>query len=113
MLILLLLVLKLNRYKWKPLRVPKYYYRCKTCNRAFEVIHSITEKLCDCDKCLTSGSLNREPYTPMVLKTSSVNPDDSTTAGQRVRAFIEESRQDLEGQRHEINKGNQVPEEKK
>lgn len=49
----------------------------------------------------------------MVLKTSSVNPDDSTTAGQRVRAFIEESRQDLEGQRHEINKGNQVPEEKK
>ncbi len=93
--------------------MPKYYYRCKACERAFEIVHSITEKLCDCDMCLTSGSLNREPYTPMVVKAPPANAEDSTTAGQRVRAFIEESRQDLVEQRHEINKDNQVSKEKK
>ena len=95
-------------------RVPKYYYRCQACAHAFEIVHSITEKLCDCEKCETTGSLNREPYAPMVLKPAQAqSADNSSTAGQRVRAFIEESRQDLVEQRLELNKGNRVPEEKK
>jgi|TARA_B100001778_G_C18281145_1_gene490990 hypothetical protein len=49
----------------------------------------------------------------MVVKAPPANAEDSTTAGQRVRAFIEESRQDLVEQRHEINKDNQVSKEKK
>ena len=68
--------------------MPRYTYRCEECKELFEKIHSIKERLTDCELCNSPNSLNKIP--------SSVNISTDTSSqhqkGSEVREFIEENR---------------------
>ena len=39
----------------------KYNYRCKNCEDVFEAVHSMSERLTNCEKCDTLDSLTKIP----------------------------------------------------
>ena len=75
--------------------MPKYVYECKECGIVKEIVHSMQEKLKDCEECDTIGSLMRIPSFNFL------RPDvlDERTIGSKVKDFIEESRNELEEDR--------------
>ena len=84
--------------------MPKYRYRCQSCNYMFEIVHSIVERLADCNTCEVSGSLQREQFTPTVNINRSVDKPDGSTVRERVEGFIEQSRDDLREQKREVER---------
>ena len=52
--------------------MPRYTYRCNVCKGCFEAIHSISEKLTDCE-CGEEGSLKRVPSLPFANLSGTVN----------------------------------------
>jgi len=72
--------------------MPKYVYRCKSCELVTEVVHSMQEKLKDCSECDTIDSLVRVPSFSFTLGKET---SDDSSAGQRVKEFIEDSRTEL------------------
>ena len=81
--------------------MPRYLYRCAKCEFLFEKVHSITEKLTDCEQCETENSLKRLPSSfRLVNKLHSNN--NTTRPGQVVKDHIEEARRDIEEQKKEM-----------
>ncbi len=76
--------------------MPKYNYRCNECEDFFETVHSISEKLYDCIKCETSGSLVRVPST-FVTKQKKTNKKQKV--GSVVEKSINEFREALKEQK--------------
>jgi len=83
--------------------MPKYCYRCISCNYVFEIVHSITERLIDCADCETSGSLKRELFAPTMF-VSKTTKEPAHEVRKRVEGFIEKSREDLQQQKKYIKK---------
>ena len=71
--------------------MPKYVYECRECGFVKEVVHSMQEKLKDCEECDTIDVLTRIPS--FSIATKSTNSSDKT--GDRVKDFIEEARTEL------------------
>ncbi len=83
--------------------MPKYCYRCQSCNYVFEIVHSITERLQDCDSCEVSGSLKREQFTPTIcINPATLKPNEQGVR-ERVESFIEQSRDELKEQKKEVD----------
>jgi len=72
--------------------MPKYVYKCNECNFEFEVVHSMQEKLKDCDECGTIDALKRIPSFSFTL---GKDIEDTKTSGTRVKEFIEGAREEL------------------
>ena len=81
--------------------MPKYIYRCKSCELVTEVVHSMQEKLKDCSECDTIDSLVRVPSFSFTLG-KEIN--DNSSAGQRVKDFIEDSRSELNKEMKSLKK---------
>ena len=81
--------------------MPKYFYRCSSCENELEVYHSMSDKLKDCKECETSGSLVRVPSLAGTTKLVKSSP---TKAGAVVRQFIEDAKADLKYQKKEAKK---------
>jgi putative FmdB family regulatory protein len=79
--------------------LPRYTYRCKACQKYFEVSHSITEKLTDC-KCGEKEALTRVPSVPFRVST-----DSEPKTGQLVKEFIDDTKKDIEEYKKELAKG--------
>ena len=79
--------------------MPRYTYRCKACQKYFEVSHSITDKLTDCE-CGAEHSLIRVPSVPFRVSTANENKP-----GQLVKEFIDDTKQDIEEYKKELSKG--------
>jgi len=75
--------------------MPKYVYKCRECDHVKEVVHSMQEKLKDCEECGTIDVLRRIPSFSLSLGTTS-NPE---LPGGRVKDFIDEARQELKEER--------------
>ena len=80
--------------------MPKYVYRCKECDFVKEVVHSMQEKLKDCEECDTIDVLRRIPSFSLSIGTTS-NPE---TTGGRVKDFIDEARQELKEERESLKR---------
>ena len=78
--------------------MPKYVYECKECGFVKEISHSMKEKLKDCSECDTINSLMRIPSFNF-LRMDAV---DDSTAGGRVKEFIEETREELKQERRDL-----------
>lgn len=78
--------------------MPKYTYKCEACGEHFEKIHSISEKLTDCE-CGEAGSLTRVPSLPFCVSVK------KQKAGQIVKDFIEDTKRDVEAQKQEMIRG--------
>lgn len=81
--------------------MPKYVYRCESCELVTEVVHSMQEKLKDCSECGTIDSLVRVPSFSFTL---GKNIDDDSSSGQRVKDFIEDSRAELKKEMKSLKK---------
>ena len=80
--------------------MPRYTYRCDVCGNSFEVSHSISEKLTDCE-CGEEGSLKRIPSLPF---RASVN-QNKQKAGAKIKEFIENTKKDVGEYKKKIAEG--------
>lgn len=80
--------------------MPKYVYKCSECDFVKEVVHSMQEKLKDCEECGTIDVLRRIPSFSLSLGTSS----KSEATGDRVKDFIEEARHELKEERANLKR---------
>ena len=73
--------------------MPRYVYKCDNCTVSFQVVHSIKEKLTDCEECGVEESLKRIPSMPVVLTKRENNQKLKT--GTLVKEYIEDAKEDL------------------
>tara|TARA_R100001463_G_scaffold55956_2_gene107811 strand:+ start:118 stop:372 length:255 start_codon:yes stop_codon:yes gene_type:complete len=79
--------------------LPRYTYRCDVCGNSFEVSHSISEKLTDCE-CGEEDSLKRIPSLPFRFSTKPSKPK----VGQMVKEFIEDTKEEIKTSKTEMLK---------
>jgi|TARA_R110002110_G_scaffold227472_1_gene441790 hypothetical protein len=79
--------------------VPKYTYKCKECELAFDTFHGMFMKLKNCDVCDTNGTLYRVPSVSY-----STGPDTSyeKKAGETVKEFISDTKKEVEKQKEDM-----------
>ena len=77
--------------------MPRYAYHCEKCKISFTIVHSIKEKLTDCEKCTKKGTLKRVPYIPVVLQ-------KDKKVGQLVNKHIEETKKEVEEEKKRLRK---------
>tara|TARA_Y100000310_G_scaffold304520_1_gene343777 strand:+ start:171 stop:434 length:264 start_codon:yes stop_codon:yes gene_type:complete len=87
--------------------MPRYVYECAECDFLFESVHSMTEKLTDCEQCEVKNSLKRLPSSfRLVNKPHSIN--NTTPAGDVIRDHIKEAKKDIEEAKKEMTKEYEV-----
>ena len=79
--------------------MPKYTYKCKECDHAFEVVHGMSMKLQNCDACSRNGSLFRVPSITYSMK-SDTSSENKT--GEIVKEFISDVKKEVEEQKREM-----------
>ena len=77
--------------------MPKYVYRCKECEKVFEKIHSMSERLTDCEHCSSMNSLLKVPTTPTVQY-------KNDNAGKVVKEYIENAKEELLAEKENLKK---------
>jgi len=82
--------------------VPKYTYKCKECDHAFEAIHGMFVKLRNCDECATDGSLFRIPSVAYSTK-SKASVEKKT--GELVKEFIHDAKQEVKEEKKKMKEG--------
>ena len=80
--------------------MPRYTYKCDVCGKSFEVFHSISDKLTDCD-CGEEGSLKRIPSLPFHVSTK----EGGKKPGQVVKEFIEDTKEEIRKTKDKMLKG--------
>ncbi len=83
--------------------MPRYAYKCKICEHAFEKVHSMSEKLKDCPACETKDQLVRIPSRTI----KSVNRKKKV--GEVVKQSIEDIRREVEVEKERIKKEEYKP----
>jgi putative FmdB family regulatory protein len=79
--------------------VPKYAYKCKECDHAFEAVHGMFVKLRNCDECATDGSLFRVPS--VAYSTKNKAPPEKKT-GEIVKDFIRDAKQEVKEEKKKM-----------
>ena len=82
--------------------MPRYTYRCESCEVVFETVHSIKEKLKDCEECEPEGTLRRVPSMPLIL--SKKEGVQKRKVGAHVKEYIEDAKEDLKQEKQELLK---------
>ena len=82
-------------------QMPRYTYRCKKCEETFEVVHSIKEKLADCEKCKTKDTLIRVP--PLLSRFK--KKEQEKKPGTIVKKYIEEVKNEVKEEKKKLKKG--------
>ena len=82
-------------------RMRRYIYKCEECDIIFQTIHSIKEKLTDCEECDTVGVLKRIPSIPLVL--SSKQGEEKRQVGSLVKEYIENVKEDLKDEKEDLS----------
>jgi len=80
--------------------MPRYQYRCTACNELSVIYHPSSETQSVCPVC-DVGSTLVKMLTTFTTKKSGTK---SNKTGQLTEEFIEDSRQELEQQKDELNK---------
>lgn len=84
--------------------MPRYSYKCLHCETIFQTFHGMNEVVEQCDSC-GCNEINKlkRVYDKINVK---VKQSKQTTASERVKEFIETSREVLEQQKEEARKEN-------
>jgi putative FmdB family regulatory protein len=80
--------------------MPRYTYRCRSCDAFFQATHSIKERLTDCEECQVSNSLQRVPSVPFIMNKKEGNQEHQP--GTLVKEYIEEATEALKEERKEL-----------
>ena len=84
--------------------MPRYVYSCEGCGIIFQTVHSIKERLTDCEECDTKNVLKRIPTMPLVF--SKDTNGQNQEVGILVKEYIEETKEELQQEKKELR--NQV-----
>ena len=84
--------------------MPKYTYRCKECDHAFETVHGMFMKLRNCDECSTGDTLFRVPSVDYSTK-NKASPESEKKTGEIVKEFISDVKKEVEEQKREMKEG--------
>lgn len=79
--------------------MPKYAYKCKECDNAFEAVHGMFIKLLNCDVCYTDDSLFRIPSVAYSTKNKALSEKKN---GELVKEFISDAKKEVEEQKREM-----------
>ncbi len=71
--------------------MPIYTYRCHHCKEVFDVRHGMFFVQERCEKCHTTGFLEKIPNVPQKLKTG----EEKKKTGSEVVKFIEQTKKDV------------------
>jgi len=82
-------------------RMPRYTYKCRTCDFVFQIVHSIKEKLTDCENCNTTSTLQRIPSMPLILNKK--QGEENREVGSFVKEYIENAKDDLREEKKELS----------
>ena len=80
--------------------MPRYQYRCKACEEILTIYHPSSETQSACPKC-NSGSTLVKLLTTFTTRKKGTKLNK---VGQITEQFIEDSRQELEQQKEQLNK---------
>ena len=80
--------------------MPRYTYHCEECEVIFQTVHSIKEKLTDCEECDSKDTLKRIPSVPMVLNNK--QGIEKRQVGSFVKEYIEDAKEDLKQEKEEL-----------
>ena len=80
--------------------MPRYVYKCDNCTVSFQIVHSIKERLTDCEEGGVEGGLKRIPSMPVVLTKKENNQKIKT--GTLVKEYIEDAKEDLKQEKEEL-----------
>ena len=75
--------------------MPKYFYKCKKCEKTFEKWHSITIKLTECE-CEEKGKLERIPRPPRIFDKT------KKQAGKIVKEFIKNAKEEIKREKEQL-----------
>lgn len=75
--------------------MPKYTYKCKQCEIVFERIHSMNERLTDCEYCDTIETLVKVPSSIAVHY-------KNKEAGKVVGDYIKDAKQEIEEEKNRM-----------
>jgi len=82
--------------------MPKYSYKCISCEESFEKTHSIKIKLTDCESCSSEGTLKRIPSNFINLKPGASTGTNKQKPGEITKAFIEDAKDSLQRDKKNI-----------
>lgn len=75
--------------------MPKYAYKCKECQDIFEILHSMSERLTDCEKCNKINVLVKLPSNFAVQH-------KDVEAGKVVDDYIKEAKREVEEEKRNL-----------
>ena len=75
--------------------MPTYKYKCKKCENVFEKVHSMSERLTDCEHCDTIDSLVKVPFSIIVTH-------KDNNVGKVVSEHIEDAKRELEQEKNRM-----------
>ena len=81
--------------------MPCYTYYCKSCEEQFELTHSMSEQIRDCNHCNEQDTLERIPSTFFTVNKEA--PRDLPVGGV-VENFIKDAKEDLKKEKKNIKK---------
>jgi len=77
--------------------MPKYTYKCSSCEEGFEIYHSMSEII---EECIMCGSLTVQRIPSMSFTTTTTN-----NSGKLVKSFIEETKLSVAEQKNKLKEG--------
>ena len=83
--------------------MPRYAYRCESCEHCFEIVHSMSEKKEDCPSCKKEGKLIRIPSS-IFKKTKK-----EARVGDVVKQFIKDASAEVKEEKERIKKEEHKP----
>ena len=81
--------------------MPRYTYKCSECEEVFEINHSMSIKLKDCELCESLESLTRVPSSTFITTNSATTKGDKKV-GDVVKNHIEESKKELKSEQQRL-----------
>ena len=86
--------------------MPKYLYRCETCEEQFEIRHSMNETLEKKEDCKKECKLSRIPNFPVRIDTKKGKKEKT---GEIVKQFIKDAKREVEEEKEKIRSEDYKP----
>ena len=96
------LVDEFDEYDLEAEQVPRYTYKCQNCDIVFEIVHSIKEKLTDCEECTHTEALVRVPSSSIFISKLKNNTNTGRKVGDLVKQHIEEAKEEVKNEKKSL-----------
>ena len=89
--------------------MPRYKYNCKACGNTVSVFHTLEEIYTDCEKCETTGSMEKVLSNVHIFKVGTKNSNQGTKVGEITKKYIEENRELLKKEKEDLRNKTHEP----